>query len=72
MKLKESAKYWEDENGNRWNKSVYNEEEAKAASDSLINCQDCENCQDCKDCKNCYCCEGCFDCACVVAERHAV
>jgi hypothetical protein len=57
MKLEDG--YWIDDNDNRWNSKLYSEEESIKASETLIDCKNCENCNNCKDCNNCENCNNC-------------
>lgn len=52
--------YYTDENGNRWDCSLFTQEEAENLSEGLINCKFCTNCASCSEC--CYC-DGCNDCS---------
>lgn len=57
--------YWTDENGNRWDCSLFTREEAEKFSKTLINCKFCTNCiscTDCQSCEGCGSCGGCRDC----------
>lgn len=52
-----SKKYWEI-NDNFWDKSIYTEENAIKAAQSMHNCH---NCYDCNNCDNCHSCNSCYE-----------
>lgn len=41
---------------NKWNASIYTQEQAEKYSKTLINCQNCINCSDCSYCRSCSDC----------------
>ena len=60
--MKKENGYFIDENNNKWNDTLFNEEQAIKFSKSLINCKDCQDCQDCQNCRYCLDCQDCKDC----------
>jgi hypothetical protein len=47
---------------NKWNASIYTQEQAEKYSKTLINCQNCINCSSCSDCSYCRSCSDCSSC----------
>ena len=65
VKLSEDKKWWIDKNKNRWQAEKYSQEEAKACSATLVNCERCVNSAqliNCKRCVDCIHCNNCVDC----------
>jgi len=48
---------------NKWNASIYTQEQAEKFSKTLINCGNCINCIDCSYCNECSDCRSCSDCS---------
>ena len=49
--MKKENGFWIDENKNRWNCSLYTENNAETCSKSLVDCRGCSGCNDCSDYK---------------------
>ena len=47
---------------NKWDASIYPQEQAEKYSKTLINCQNCINCSDCSYCRSCSYCSYCSYC----------
>lgn len=54
--------FWEDENHNKWNSSLYSEKAALKYSSTLTDCRNCSNCSNCSYCRDCNHCKGCSYC----------
>jgi hypothetical protein len=48
---------------NKWDASIYPQEQAEKYSKTLINCQNCINCSSCRSCRDCSNCSDCRDCS---------
>jgi len=48
---------------NKWDASIYPQEQAEKYSKTLINCQNCINCSDCSYCRSCSYCSDCRSCS---------
>jgi hypothetical protein len=48
---------------NKWNASIYTQEQAEKYSKTLINCQNCINCRSCSSCSSCRSCSDCSYCS---------
>jgi hypothetical protein len=48
---------------NKWNASIYTQEQAEKYSKTLINCQNCINCSSCRSCSYCSSCRDCRSCS---------
>ena len=48
---------------NKWDASIYPQEQAEKYSKTLINCQNCINCRSCSSCSSCSDCSNCSNCS---------
>ena len=60
--MRKEGNFWVAQNGNKWSRELWSEDEAIRDSVTLQNCTNCTNCSDCKNCSDCISCHGCENC----------
>ena len=58
----DGKEFWQDQNGNTWDRSLFSPETAEIYSDSMRECLNCKNCRNCLSCVGCVSCVDCILC----------